>query len=349
VMTGAPPAVIQSSRRREQCSRCGTQLAASLLTCPGCHALVHAEELRQLAADAGAAEQKGDVAGALTKWRTALELLPADSQQHAQIMSRTTDLAKRTDAGVAASKSAGSPMHPLRRAWAAIVTGTLLVLSKAKLLLLGLTKLGTLTSLLLFLGIYWQLWGWQFALGFVLSIYIHEMGHVAALARYGIAASAPMFVPGLGAFVRLKQYPSDVRQDARVGLAGPIWGLGAALAAYGAYLAMRAPVWGAIAQTGGYINLFNLIPIWQLDGGRGFRSLSRPERWLAAGALVATWAVTRQGLLILLATGAVYRAFNADAPRERDWQTLASYVGLIVALTWLSLLHVPTGGLVAQH
>ena len=86
----------------------------------------------------------------------------------------------------------------------------------------------TLGSMLSFLGVYWSMFGWKFALGFVICIYVHEMGHVAELRRFGIAASAPMFIPGLGAFVSLKQLPANVTQDSRVGVVGPIWGLGAA-------------------------------------------------------------------------------------------------------------------------
>jgi len=96
--------------------------------------------------------------------------------------------------------------------------------------------------LLLSASLYWTIWGWKFALGVVLSIYIHEMGHVQALQRYGIKATAPMFIPGLGAVIRLKQYPADAREDARVGLAGPLWGLGA-LAAYVVYRATGVGVW----------------------------------------------------------------------------------------------------------
>src|SRR2546428_13931548 len=73
--------------------------------------------------------------------------------------------------------------------------------------------------MLLPMGWYGTIWGWKFARGFVVSIYIHEMGHVQALPRYGIKATAPMFIPGVGAFIRLKQYPTDRREDARVGLA----------------------------------------------------------------------------------------------------------------------------------
>ena len=103
------------------------------------------------------------------------------------------------------------------------------VLGKAKLLLLGLTKASTFLSMFAMVGVYWTRFGFWFALGLVLSIYVHEMGHVAALARYGVPASAPLFIPGLGAVIRLKQDFTDPRQDARVGLAGPIWGLGAAV------------------------------------------------------------------------------------------------------------------------
>jgi len=111
------------------------------------------------------------------------------------------------------------------------------------------------------------------------------MGHVAMLRRYGIRASAPMFIPGLGALVRLEQYPHTPAEDARVGLAGPMWGLGAAAIAWGVYTLTGWPAWGAIARVGAWINLFNLIPVWQLDGSRAFVALCRSERWVAVGAL----------------------------------------------------------------
>src|SRR5205807_8136402 len=175
-----------------------------------------------------------------------------------------------------------------------------LILTKSKFLLLGLTKASTFLSMLLSAGVYFTMWGWQFAVGLVVSIYIHEMGHVQALNRYGIKATPPMFIPGFGALIRLRQYPTDAREDARVGLAGPIWGLGAALAALGVYLVTRAPIWAAIAHLGAFINLFNLVPVWQLDGARGFHALSRHQRWIAAAVIAAMWAATGEGLLVLL-------------------------------------------------
>src|SRR2546430_4511923 len=90
-----------------------------------------------------------------------------------------------------------------------------------------------------------------------------------------------MFTPGVGAFIRLKQYPTDRREDARVGLAGPIWGAGAAVAAYGGYLATGAGVWGAIAPVCAVINLFNLLPVWQPHRRRGLPAPTPPPPWVA--------------------------------------------------------------------
>src|ERR1700733_10020483 len=133
----------------------------------------------------------------------------------------------------------------------------LVILTKGKLVLLGLTKLNTLLSMLVSIGFYWALYGWKFGLGFVLSIYVHEMGHVIALARYGIPASAPMFIPGFGAFVRLKAYPASPAEDARVGLAGPLYGLGAALACMGIGVIADSGLFTALAKVGAWINVFN--------------------------------------------------------------------------------------------
>lgn len=217
----------------------------------------------------------------------------------------------------------------------------LLALTKGKLLLLGLTKLSTLLSMVAMFGAYWLAYGWAFAGGLVLSIYIHEMGHVAALRRYNIAATAPMFIPFFGAFVRMKQYPASVVEDARVGLAGPIYGLGAAVFAWLMGLFTGAPIWFAIARVGAWINLFNLIPIWQLDGGRGFRALTRHQRGMALVAALLMWMLTGETMLLLIALGALYRLFSKDYPEQPDKLTLVQYAGLIIFLSMLMLLSSP--------
>jgi Zn-dependent protease len=155
-------------------------------------------------------------------------------------------------------------------------------------------------------------------LGFVLSIYIHEMGHVIALRKYGIAASSPMFIPFVGALVRLKQYPANVAQDARVGLAGPIWGLRRdrrRLARAGSPPAQ--PIWYAIAHTSAWLNLFNLLPVWQLDGGRGFRALTRKQRGMALGVALAMWVLTQETMLLFDMRPARCTAYSAGTIRPR--------------------------------
>jgi Zn-dependent protease len=178
----------------------------------------------------------------------------------------------------------------------------------------------------------------EVCLGLVISIYVHEMGHVAALRRFGFRATAPMFIPGVGAVVRLQQHPTNPVENSRIGLAGPIWGLGAAVTALGVYLATEWPSWLAIARVGAWINLFNLIPIWQLDGGRGFSSMSRPERWLAVAAIAAAWFFSEESLLLLIA--GCFQAFQA-APDKNDRIGVVQYIGLVAALSALCMLDVP--------
>jgi Zn-dependent protease len=318
------------------------------LSCPVCHSLVHADELKRLAGEAEVAEREERPVEALTAWRQALGLLPPDSRQALVVAGRLEALSQRiesnpeTRAAAAAADPASRP-RTFAGAWkqGGIGATLLLLLSKGKLLLLGLTKIGTLFSMLAFLGVYWAMFGWQLALGIVVSIYIHEMGHVWELRRFGIAASAPMFIPGLGALVRLKQRPGSAHEDARIGLAGPLWGLAAAAVAWGVHQAGGGPIWAAIARLGAWINLFNLIPFWQLDGGRGFHPLSRGQRLLAAGAVgLALWG-TGEKMLWLLLLAALAQAIFPQQQGEGDRGALGWYVFLIAALSALMLLKVP--------
>jgi Zn-dependent protease len=338
------------------CPGCGSQVAPGLLCCPVCQRLIYSDRLKELAQEAERATQEGSFEGALVAWRSVLELLPPGSRQHDAVSLRIADLSRQVET---ASAPLGSrPQHPeahapggLGKAGLAGV-GTLglivwkfkflavLLLTKAKFLLLGLTKASTFLSMLLSMGVYWTAFGWRFAVGLVLSIYVHEMGHVYLLRRYGVKAEAPMFIPGLGAVIRLRQAFIDPRQDALVGLAGPLWGLGAALACLAAGVATGAPIWIAIARLGAWINLFNLIPIWQLDGGRAFRALSRSGRWFAVLAMAVAWSLTEESLLVLLMIGGVFRTVSDPAPPRSDGQVLARYVLLIGVLSALTLLPV---------
>lgn len=322
------------------CPDCGTELSSSRLSCPVCHRLVHREELEALASKARSAREKNDAREEMVAWRRAIELLPPDSEQSGALAERVGELSRQLDTPEGEATQPGTMRSSAWR-WAGPGAVLAFLLTKGKLLLLGLTKVGTVLSMLLSLGVYWAAFGWQFALGLIASIYVHEMGHVAALHRLGIRASAPMFVPGFGAMVRMEQYPVDAREDARVGLAGPIWGLAAALVAYGIFAITNEPIWGAIARVGAWINLFNLLPVWQLDGGRGFRALSRAERFSIALLLAATWWWTREGLLILLLLAAGVRALAVGSSETGDRIALAQFAVLVVSLSALTLIPIP--------
>ncbi|HEX9735025.1 MAG TPA: site-2 protease family protein [Thermoanaerobaculia bacterium] len=338
-----------STPERLTCRQCGTQIAPALLSCPACGWLVHGDELKRLAQEAEAAAAASRWVDALGAWRRVHELVPAGSRQFHAVAARIEVLGRKVDAGEDEAAERKRPAW-LGRGGAIAAAGLLLwklkavlgfVLTKGKVLLLGLGKGGTMISMLLSAGLYWTIWGWKFAFGLVLAIYVHEMGHVAALRHYGIRASAPMFIPGLGAVIRLKQYPANPREDARVGLAGPLWGLGSVIGFYAVYLATGWTSLAAIARFSAWINLFNLLPVWQLDGGRAFRALGRAERWMVALTMGVMWFLTGEGLLVLLALAAGVRAAVGQAAETSDRVSFLQFVGLVVALSLLTLIEVP--------
>src|SRR5262249_3170436 len=142
-------------------------------------------------------------------------------------------------------------------------------------------------------------------------------------------------------FIRLKQALVDPKQDARVGLAGPIWGTAAALFCAAVYGLTQQPIWAALAHIGGFINLFNLIPVWQLDGARAFHSLNRPQRWLATGAIAAAWAMTDLGLLVVLLAVAAFQAAFDKPSKEPDAPIVGQYAVLVIVLASLATMNVP--------
>jgi Zn-dependent protease len=296
--------------------------------------LIHARTLKQLAAEADAAMQVGDLVTARSHWTAAQKLLPPQSHQHVVVRDRVADL-NRQIAAADGTTPRRDEMPWWRRGAPGLVAVAALLGGKLKFLLLGLTKASTFVSMFAFFGVYWSIYGWPLALGLVLSIYVHEMGHVAMLRRLGIDAGAPMFIPGFGALVMLRQRVTDPLTDAKIGLAGPVWGLGAALAAFAMHVITGARIWLAIAQLTGFLNLFNLIPVWQLDGSRGFHVLARWERWVLVTAVAITLMVTEQRMLFIVGGVAAWRALQQDAG-PGDARVLATFVMLVVALSLLA-------------
>jgi Zn-dependent protease len=321
---------------RSVCPQCGTELAVSALDCPACHAIVNANQLKELAATATDLSTRGQHVEARDTWLQALALLPETSKQHTVITARVAELSRQIEAqeGGTSKPKVYGPWW--KRGFAIGVTVLLLLVGKFKFLLLGLTKASTFLSMFAFFGVYWTAFGWPLALGLVVSIYIHEMGHVAMIRRLGMQTSAPLFIPGLGALVLLKQRIDDPLTDAKIGLAGPVWGLGAGLLSYGIYVATKTPIWLAIAQLTGFINLFNLIPIWQLDGARGVHALSSVHRFILIIVIAAVYLATQQKMLLLVGVVALWRAFQRTAV-PGDLPTLLKFSALVASLSWLAM------------
>jgi Zn-dependent protease len=194
----------------------------------------------------------------------------------------------------------------------------------APLILLGglLLKFGgALKFLAIFasVGGYALIWGWPFAVGFTALILVHELGHYIEAKRLGFNPSLPVFIPFLGAYVALKDAPFDPWRNARVTLAGPVLGGVGALGVLAAGVALDSRLLQALAYTGFFLNLINLIPVGILDGGR----LLESWRVLRAGggaasfarARVLSWqlAVLSIGTAVALAAGMV----AAHVPQDR--------------------------------
>lgn len=328
------------------CSNCRTVIAPGLVVCPSCHSLVYAEELKKLAVEAGQFNSENRVHEELSSWRRALELLPDGSTQKDSVQAKIDALVKKIDSTPALKKHDSKvPSVWLGLGTIGIVLWKFkfvlfLLLTKAKLLLLGLTKAQTFFSMILAFGVYWGIWGWKFALGFVLSIYIHEMGHVFALKKFGIPTSLPIFIPGLGAFIRLKQTSINPIEEARIGLAGPIAGGLAAIVCYLIFLGTGEMFWAALARVGAWINLFNLLAIVPLDGGRGFRALSKHDKWIAVAGIGLMWFVTHEGLLFLLLLAGVFNAMTQPPNSPSDKRALWEYLILIGVLSMMTLIKV---------
>ncbi len=195
------------------------------------------------------------------------------------------------------------PIHPRGTDWRRLARLLLApVVAVAVLALKFGVAFAKLASIFVAIGGYALLWGWRFAVGFVLLILVHELGHFLEARRLGLRPSLPVFIPFLGAYVAIKDARLNPWQHARVALAGPAAG---AVGAVGALAAAEVTGWqllSALAYTGFLLNLLNLLPVGILDGGQIVRSY----RYLRLGGAPArAYAVAAAGVAVavLLAAG----------------------------------------------
>ncbi len=245
-----------------------------------------------------------------------------------------------------------------KRRIAPIGVAILAFLSKIKAIILLLPKLKLLTaagSMLVSIVAYATIWGWQFALGFVVLLLVHEMGHVIALRREGIKASLPMFIPFLGAVISARSLGDNATAEARVGLAGPILGTIGAAACIPIWQATGNDIWRALAFTGFFLNLFNLLPVVPLDGGRAMAAMA-PWMWFVGffGMIVLAFVFPNPIILIIIVFAAIETYKRWKLRRAGSLQQLAYYAvrpldRWLVAAVYLSLIALLVVGMDATH
>ncbi len=308
------------------CPRCGQPVSAGTLVCPACRALVHGQKFEQLSDAADRLERKCRMASARETWLQALLLVPQDSEHAEWIRQHVAELEVKESAAVG---------NDSRSKWVKRLgpLGPVAVLAaKAKTALLALSKLKFLLSLGAFVTLYWAAWGPKFGVGFAALILIHEMGHFIDVKRRGLPAEMPVFLPGLGAYVKWKAMGVSTETRAAVSLAGPFAGWIASVICLAIWWKTGDSLWAGLARVGAWLNVLNLIPLWILDGGTAVSALSRTQRFLISTAGLALWAFLGETLFLIVGAAAAFRAFTKDFPEKPSQMIAAYYVATMLCL-----------------
>lgn len=211
-------------------------------------------------------------------------------------------------------------------------------------------------TMLLSVFTYSFIYGWPYAVGFVLLIFAHEMGHFLAARQRGLDVGAPTFIPFVGAWIQLKAQPMDVETEAYVAMAGPVLGTVAAMGCYYAADSFDSRLLLALAYAGLMLNLFNLIPLSPLDGGRITSIISPKTWWIGAPLIVALFIWNHSPMLLLIAVMAIPHLLSTfrggadalssryyDVPQATRWSyavyylLLAGFLGVMTYETHRSI------------
>ena len=329
--------MIEPPRR---CHNCGADLPLGALACEKCHALIYSEELARLTHRANSLEEADNLQEAREEWKKALPLLPTNATQAEWVRSQINKLDLQLRA----------PQAPPKNNWMRKLgpfAPIVILLSKGKFLLLALFKLKFLLTLFAFMGLYWSLYGAWFGIGFVTLIFVHEMGHYLEIRRRGLPAEMPVFLPGLGAYVKWNALGVTRITRSIVSLAGPFAGFLGAIACLYLWHRTGNGVWAALARSSAGLNILNLIPVWILDGGQATLSLSKIERWLLLGLSLLLWLGLGENLFFLVAAGVVYRLFTKDLPPFAAPKITAYYATILIGLSMV--LHLVPAHIFAQR
>jgi Zn-dependent protease len=321
------PGHLEAPETIYNCPECSHWLPPGTLACPECHAIVYSGHMKRVATAALSEEGADHWAQAREIWRQGLQWLPAGTKQ-AEAVEQRIGLIDARLRGAEETKAKWTkrlgPFAPV-----------LFFLAKIKTFFFLLLKMKFLLSFVGFFLIYWAIFGWRFGLGFTLGILIHEMGHFVAARRRGLKVDLPVFIPGLGAYVKWYSMGVNLEDLSGIALAGPFFGLIVAVvcAAVAKYTTGdRSGLFSALAHVTAWLNLLNLIPVFGLDGAQATYALDRMQRCLVAATAILFLALSHEWMLGFLAAGMGWRIWQNDVPDKPSTRTLVRYVLLVFAL-----------------
>ncbi|HWE15218.1 MAG TPA: site-2 protease family protein [Solirubrobacteraceae bacterium] len=256
-------------------------------------------------------------------------------------------------------QSPGQPRQSFfKRRIAPLGAAIIAFLAKIKAILLLLPKiklLVTAASMAVSVAAYASIWGFSFAAGFVILLLVHEMGHVIALRREGIKATAPMFIPFMGAVISARSFGGNALAEARVGLAGPILGSIGSAVCLVIWQVTGHDYWRALAYTGLFLNLFNLLPVVPLDGGRAMAAMT-PWMWFAGlGGIIVLAFVFPNPIILIIAVFAAYETYRrwqrrrAGGVEQQSYYRVSPRDRLLVGAVYLALVALLVIGMDATH
>lgn len=210
-------------------------------------------------------------------------------------------------------------------------------------------------SIIASVWLYALFWGWKFGIVFVALLAVHELGHYLTFRNFGIPASLPLFIPGLGAFVS-SPMSKDPARNAIAAIMGPVFGVLASAVCWGYGLATGEPFWIAAAYVGFFLNLFNLIPAYPLDGGRVAGAIDA-RLWLIGVAIIVAWVVVARQfsaffviILLFVVVSSIPRAIAAFRGQvDPTMQLVAGPQRAILAIAYFALLALAGAGAAGTH
>ena len=306
------------------CPQCSHWLPEGTLACPDCEAIVYSDHLRRLALAATHEESVEDWAVARESWRRALDWLPEGTKQRQAVEQRIALIDQRlrgTEESRAKWTRRLGPLAPV-----------IFFLAKLKTLFFFLFKLKFLLSFLGFFAIYWAIFGLKFGLGFTLAILLHEMGHYIAARVRGLKVDLPVFLPGLGAYVRWYSMGISLEDLSSIALAGPFAGLLTAFVCGGIAILTGSPLFGALAHVGAWLNVLNLVPVLGLDGAQATYALDRTGRWLILATSLICFGLLHEAVFLFITLGMAWRLWQGGYADKPSTRTMVRYVLLLFVL-----------------